>query len=147
MSSGSELLLLRLGLIAIIFIFVLVVALTMRSGVRLAASVPQRQAQARQGPRLIVVSSGDTGLAPRAEIAVAGVMSIGRDRSNGIVLADPSVSTRHAELARLGDGWRLTDLGSTNGTTVNGRPIDGRGVPLRGGEQIAFGTVVVRFQA
>ena len=91
---------------------------------------------------------GETGLASRArEFPVAGVMSLGRDLSNGIVLADPSVSTRHAQLERLRDGWRLTDLGSTNGTTVNGRPIDGHGVMLRGGEQIAVGVVVVRFQA
>jgi len=146
MSSGTELLLLRLGLILIIFAFVFVVAQTMRSGLRLPAGSPQRDVQARRGPRLVVVFPGETGLAPGEEFPVAGVMSLGRDASNGIVLPDPSVSTRHAELARRRDDWRLTDLGSTNGTSVNGRPVDGRGVALRGGEQITLGTIVLRFQ-
>jgi Inner membrane component of T3SS, cytoplasmic domain len=145
-SSGTELVLLRLGLIGIIFAFVFVVAQTMRSGLRLAAGSPHRQSEAHRGPRLVLVFPGETGLLSGAEFPVAGVMSLGRDRTNGIVLPDPSVSTRHAELERLRDGWRLTDLGSTNGTSVNGRPVDGRGVALRGGEQLAFGTVVVRFQ-
>ena len=147
MNSGTELLLLRLGLIAIIFAFVFVVAQTMRSGLRLPVGAAQREPKTRQGPRLVLVLPGETGFTPGEEFPVAGVMSVGRDPANGIVLPDPSVSTRHAELARLRDGWRLTDLGSTNGTTVNGHSVDGRGVTLRGGEQITLGTIVVRFQA
>lgn len=147
MSSSTELLVLRLALIGIIFLFVLLVGLTMRSGVRVTNVIASRERVAGRGPRLVLVAPGETGLEAGAEFAVAGIMSMGRDLSNGIVLPDPSVSTRHAEIERTRDGWRLTDLGSTNGTTVNGRSIDGRGVALRGGEQIALGAVLLKFQA
>jgi len=45
---------------------------------------------------------------------------LGRGNSCDYVIADRTVSTRHAELARLDDGWLITDLGSRNGTRVNG---------------------------
>jgi hypothetical protein len=145
-SDSTELVILRLGLIAVVFLFALVTALTMRSGLRSTAAVSPGRAQVR-GPRFVVVSPGETGLSPGAEFSVAGEMSLGRDPGNGIVLGDASVSGVHATLERVRDGWRLTDLGSTNGTMLNGRRVDGRGVLLRGGERVSFGAVVLRFQS
>ncbi len=49
------------------------------------------------------------------------VFTIGRDGGCDLVLADLSVSRRHARLERDGDGWLLTDLRSTNGTRLNAR--------------------------
>lgn len=147
MSGSNELLLLRLALIGIIFLFVLIAARTMRSGVR-STMVPARPRQAAPrlaGMRLVVTSPGETGLAPGAEFAVAGTMTLGRDADNGIVLGDASISNQHARMERVRDGWRIVDLGSTNGTFVNGRGVDGGGVVLRGGEQISLGAVTLRF--
>ena len=48
---------------------------------------------------------------------------LGRSRACDLVLGDDSVSRRHAMLVREGDRIILTDLGSTNGTFVNGRQI------------------------
>jgi hypothetical protein len=45
---------------------------------------------------------------------------IGRSASANLVLRDPTVSRRHAELRRAGPSWLIVDLGSTNGTLVNG---------------------------
>jgi len=45
---------------------------------------------------------------------------IGRSPANDIVLADPSVSRRHARVERLAQGFEVVDLGSVNGVTVNG---------------------------
>ncbi|MGH2607720.1 MAG: FHA domain-containing protein [Tepidiformaceae bacterium] len=150
MSSDAELLALRLAMIAVIFLFVLGVAFMMRSGVsvRLPARTPpaQRSSTPAAGPRLVVLVPARTGLHPGDEFLVSGEMTVGRDPQNGIVLADPSVSGHHASIVRSGDGWRVTDLGSTNGTLVNGRSIDGRGARLAGGEQVALGSVVLRFQ-
>ena len=147
MSGSNELLLLRLALIAIIFVFVFVTALTLRSGVRTTAIAARpRQAATRvAGMRLVVTSPGETGLAPGTEFMVAGTMTLGRDSDNGIVLGDASISNQHARMERVRDGWRIVDLGSTNGTFVNGRGVDGRGVVLRGGEQISVGAVTLRF--
>jgi len=146
-SDSIELMVLRLALLAIIFLFLLAAALSMRSGLRRPQAVAVSPGRARAaGPRLVVVSPANTGLPVGAELALAGEMTLGRDTSNGIVLGDSSVSGRHALLQQTRQGWRLADLGSTNGTLVNGRPLDGRAALLRGGEQVAFGAVVLRFQ-
>jgi hypothetical protein len=141
----NELLLLRLALIVVIFAFVAIVAVALRSGLAPIAAAPSSAAPGRQrGWRLVVVAPGDTGLAPGVEFAVAGTMTIGRDMSAGIVLGDPSVSSHHAAIERVQGGWRLTDLGSTNGTSVGGRPIGPSGALLKGGEKISLGAVVLR---
>lgn len=147
MTAGpTELLILRLGLLSVIFLFVAVMALSMRSGLVLRA----RQSPAAAGNStgrafLVVLNAGETGLARGARFELAGRMLIGRDTGAGIVLPDPSVSGRHASIEQTSAGWRLTDLRSTNGTHVRGRPVDARGTVLRGGDQIAFGNVVVQF--
>ena len=142
----NELLVLRLALIAVVFAFVSAVAISLRSGLApVRAAAPSPAAPRRQrGWRLVVVAPGDTGLAPGAEFSLAGSMTIGRDMSAGIVLGDSSVSSHHAAIERVQGGWRLTDLGSTNGTSVGGRPIGPGGAVLKGGEKIGLGAVVLR---
>jgi len=66
--------------------------------------------------------------------------TIGRQGCD-LVLADPEVSRRHAEVVVSGEGLVIRDLGSTNGTHVNDRPIDGPH-PLRGGDRIRLGNTV-----
>ena len=70
----------------------------------------------------------------------AGVVTIGRLASNTIILNDTQASSRHAELRSDGAGYVLVDLGSTNGTRVNGQPIAAH-TPhvLRGGDVITIG--------
>ncbi len=51
------------------------------------------------------------------------VITIGRAPDNMIVIDDPSVSGRHAQLRLAGEVYRLKDLESTNGTRVNGIPV------------------------
>ena len=52
---------------------------------------------------------------------------VGRGAHNDIIVSDESVSDSHAKLQRREDGWYVVDMGSTNGTYVGGRRIDGRG--------------------
>jgi pSer/pThr/pTyr-binding forkhead associated (FHA) protein len=73
------------------------------------------------------------------------VVTIGRSNDNTIVIYDPSVSARHTQLSRSGDTYRLKDLGSTNGTRVNGVPATD--VLLRFDDRIRFGGVEARFEA
>ena len=68
---------------------------------------------------------------------------IGRAPASDIELPDDSVSSRHAQLEKTIDGWRLTDLGSTNGTLVNDQRIDS--VELKPGDRVLFGDVRVKF--
>jgi pSer/pThr/pTyr-binding forkhead associated (FHA) protein len=71
--------------------------------------------------------------------------TVGRSRQCEIVVEDPNVSRRHAELRRRGGSWVLTDLGSTNGSRVNGRTVEGPTV-VKAGDEIELGTAVMRFE-
>ena len=71
------------------------------------------------------------------------VITIGRVPLNHVVIDNPTVSAQHAILARLGDSYRLKDLGSTNGTQINGVSITD--AELNDGDKIRFGSVVAVF--
>jgi pSer/pThr/pTyr-binding forkhead associated (FHA) protein len=73
------------------------------------------------------------------------VVNIGRGDYNDVVISDPSVSTMHAKLQRREAIWILTDLGSTNGTFVEGEPLKGE-LPLSPGTTIRFGDVLALFE-
>jgi pSer/pThr/pTyr-binding forkhead associated (FHA) protein len=73
------------------------------------------------------------------------VVNIGRADFNDVVISDPSVSTSHAKLQRRDEVWVLSDLGSTNGTFVEGERLSGE-VALGPGTTIKFGEVAVLFE-
>ncbi|MGI9952338.1 FHA domain-containing protein [Moorellaceae bacterium AZ2] len=66
---------------------------------------------------------------------------IGRDELSDIVLNETHVSGRHAAITRQGDRWQIRDLGSTNGTYVNGKRITGP-VDLTPGDEVRIGGVI-----
>ena len=72
-------------------------------------------------------------------------ISIGRKPESNIVLADPNVSRNHAEIRPYGDGFVLVDLGSTNGSKVNGVRVNQQ--VLEDGDELTFGNTVMRFEA
>ncbi len=76
---------------------------------------------------------------------IADSLTIGRGAENRVDLVDPRVSRRHARLTRVADGLLLEDLGSTNGTSVNGARIE---APLRvgAGDVIAVGDTELRVE-
>ena len=73
------------------------------------------------------------------------VVSFGRQHDCTVVLADPNVSRRHAEIRPAGDGYVVADLGSTNGTKVNGTRVAEH--HLVDGDEVRFGNTVVHFEA
>ena len=80
----------------------------------------------------------------RLVVGPAGV-SLGRSRQCDVVLPDPNVSRQHAEIRPRGSGWVLTDLGSTNGSLLNGRRIDAPAT-VRPGDEIELGTSLITFE-
>lgn len=72
-----------------------------------------------------------------------GPWSVGRSDENDIVVADPNVSRRHARLVRSENGFVVEDLGSTNGTLLDGAPIDRE--RIESGDELTFGGVNARF--
>ena len=75
----------------------------------------------------------------------ADPLAIGRLPECGIVLSDPNVSRRHAEVRRSGDLVVVVDLGSTNGTRVNGTPVRGE-QRLADGDEITVGSTTLVVQ-
>ena len=73
------------------------------------------------------------------------LITIGRGHENTIIINDPSVSTRHAQLQRDGKTYRLKDFNSTNGTRVNGIPITE--TILRFDDRIQFGAAKARYES
>jgi FHA domain len=73
-----------------------------------------------------------------------GPFVIGREATCDLFLDDPTVSKHHADLRRTDEGWLLTDVGSRNGTRVNGWRIED--VVLRDGDVVRMGNVSVLFQ-
>jgi pSer/pThr/pTyr-binding forkhead associated (FHA) protein len=68
-------------------------------------------------------------------------MTIGRSSRCAITLSDSRVSRRHARLSTQRDAVLIEDLGSMNGTTVNGEPVHGQ-AQLRAGDLVSFGGAV-----
>ena len=72
-------------------------------------------------------------------------LKIGRQASCRIVFNDSNVSREHAQLRRSADGWKLLDLGSTNGTKINGVKIAEEQL-LVNGDELGFGTSSAKFE-
>ncbi len=88
----------------------------------------------------LVSTSGDQSF----EIPEGRSMVVGRGVSSDIAIYDPTISRRHAELVARDDGVEVTDLGSSNGTCINGsRVAAGR---LRPNDSVTFGKVTFRLR-
>jgi len=103
------------------------------------APVPREEPKRPRREKALLLIDGK-----RLVVGPAGV-TVGRSRQCDIVLSDPNVSRRHAEIRPHGDAWVLTDLGSTNGSLINGRRVEGPEV-IRTGDEIELGTSVITFE-
>jgi hypothetical protein len=93
-----------------------------------------RRRHRRNAPRALVVDGAERPLTPS--------LRIGRSPSCDLVLTDDSVSRRHAEIALRGGRCAIRDLGSCNGTWVNGRSITR--AELRRGDELQVGETILR---
>jgi len=76
---------------------------------------------------------------------VDDVVTIGRSPDNAIIINNPSVSARHAQLQLADETYRLKDLGSTNGTHVNSKPVTE--TLLRFDDRIRFGAIEAHYES
>ena len=78
-------------------------------------------------------------------IELGDELVVGREDA-ALTIEDPELSRRHAAIRPSGDGFEIEDLGSRNGTHVNGRRIEGT-QRLGGGDTIKLGQSTIRFEA
>jgi hypothetical protein len=151
MNSALALQLMRFGFLALLWLFVFIAIRVVRTDLRTAgqpriATPPARKGRAQQrsaapsrGPSQLIVTEG--GLkGTRIGLTGAPVRN-GRADDSTLVLTDDYASTRHARITLQDGMWIVEDLGSTNGTYLGQRKLDGPvpleiGVPLRIGKTV-----------
>ena len=122
----------RVGFLVLLWLFILAAIRVIRADLRVAADgrvsnpdsrrTQRKQAAAAAGPNRVtpttlVVTAGSMA-GTRLRLG-SGPILIGRAEDSTLVLDDDYASTRHARLIRLGDGFAVEDLGSTNGTYLD----------------------------
>ena len=130
----------RLLFLALLYLFLFRIARALVGDLRSAA----REPGAELG-RLVVVASPEGEPPEGTSLALDAIATIGRDVNNAIVVEDQFVSAEHAILTFRGRAWYIEDLGSTNGTFVNGSPVEGV-VALGFGDVIQLGQVRLRLE-
>ena len=102
----------------------------------ISADEARRHGLARE---IVEVVLGDE----KHQLEGGGPWSVGRSQENDIVINDPNVSRKHARISRANNGFVVEDLGSTNGTLLDGAPIDRE--RIEGGDELTFGQSTARF--
>jgi len=130
----------RLAFLALIYLFLIGVVRVLIRDLRAASREP-----ATELGRLIVLASPTGEPAVGAVFALDAVTTIGRDVNNAVVIEDPFASSEHCALTFRGRAWFVEDLGSTNGTFLNGNQVDGT-APMSYGDEIQVGEVRLRLE-
>lgn len=163
--SELTLIIIRIGFLALLWLFIFIVLYSLRSdlfGPRLtplqrAAVQSQRTREAAsEAPTTVTErapapAAADAGTHARRIVITSGPrsgleldlpetgLSIGRSSGSGLQIKDDYTSSAHAKVVRWRDQWMVQDLGSTNGTYVDGRRIT-EATPVRVGSSVRIGT-------
>lgn len=143
---------LRYLLLIILYVFILrVVVLIFRdlksTDTRRSAGQFQgdlSNASTNYGGALVVINSGATGVKTGDKRPFSEMLTIGRGDDSDLTIGDNFTSGQHARIYWMKDNYWIEDLGSTNGTYVNGHRIT-KETMLINGDQIKIGSVTFQF--
>ena len=157
MGSALIVALLKYGLLALLWVFVLIAIRTIRvdlSGKAPTVAAPAAPAakaakapkpQRKKGtPRQLVVTEGT--LRGTALTLGDSPVTLGRAHDSTLVLTDDYASNKHARLVPTADGWMLEDLGSTNGTYLGSAKVT-RPTAVTVGSAIRIGKTVLELRS
>jgi pSer/pThr/pTyr-binding forkhead associated (FHA) protein len=158
MGSALVVALVKYGLLVLLWVFVLAAVRTVRADLsgkspRTTAAAapaaapraakPVKPARGRGTARHLVVTEGTL---RGTSVTLAGSpVTLGRAHDSTLVLTDDYASNKHARLVPTADGWTLEDLGSTNGTYLDGGKVS-RPTPVPTGTQIRIGKTVMELR-
>ena len=130
---------LRLLFLALLYLFLYAVVRALLRDLRLATR------ERGELGRLVVVASPSGEPPVGAVFRLDAIASLGRDVNNTIVVDDPFASGEHAAITFRGRSWYVEDLGSTNGTYLNGGQVEGA-TPMGYGDEVQIGEVRLRLE-
>jgi FHA domain len=130
----------RLLFLGLIYLFLARVIRALLRDLRAAAREPSE----RPGRLVILASPGGEPPAGHS-FGLDVITALGRDVNNAIVIDDPFASAEHAVMTFRGRSWYVEDLGSTNGSYVNGRRVEGV-APIGFGDELQIGQVRMRLE-
>lgn len=108
--------------IGLIYLILMLVVISVRREMA-SQTISRRPVQAFAPGHLQVLNpGGDKRIRPGVSLPLKSTTSLGASSENDIVLGDPYVSGRHAQLTWDGSAWWVEDLGSANGTQIDGKP-------------------------
>jgi hypothetical protein len=149
-STAVLLFLARALLLLLLYLFLYLVVQALRQDLHMAMRNAARGPGSLPAPvfadpaasllRLELIDAGQTPLLPGQRYSLRDPLLIGRSVRNDIMLEDDWVSAEHLRLRRLQGAWLAEDLGSTNGTRLNGRPLKGA-ARVRAGDVLDLGRV------
>lgn len=146
MDVETTILLLRVGLIVLLYVFLGQVLIVIWRDLR-GASPGQARPLAADEPiaRLVLLEGAASGLSAGTEFPLSANNTLGRAAPNTVILPDPAVSARHGRLAYRQGQWWLEDLGSANGTYLNGALVE-KPAPVADGDEIEVAQVKLRME-
>lgn len=137
---------LRIAFILLIYFFLYQVArVSIRELIAVGTAVPREQSSTLPKPTsaLEVLEQAEASLHPGDRLPLDHYTTIGRRSDNSMVIDDGFISGSHAEIVFDGGVWWVSDLGSTNGTSINGTPVRSR-VQIQDGDVVQFGRTLFR---
>jgi hypothetical protein len=130
----------RIGFLVLLYLVLARVIWALLRDLRAAAREPGTSLG-----RLVVVESPSGDPSVGRSFDLDAITTLGRDVNNAIVIDDPFASSEHAALTYRGRSWYVEDIGSTNGTYLNGRRV-GEVAPLGFGDELSIGQVRLRLE-
>lgn len=143
MAAEIVLAVLRYGFLLLLYYFLWLVVRTAYRDVFGGARGVARKRELPAKEMMLVIEEPEEVPANGRQFVLGDKTTIGRWRTNDVVVGDRYVSGRHAAIYRRNNEYWLEDLGSTNGTYLNGRPVH-RPTRLSDNDQVTMGGVVLR---
>jgi hypothetical protein len=150
MSDDPVAVLLQLAFIAVLYLFLLWVARSSLKDLRRSSARGDGQSRRelvaeRGGGAPLIVVEGGGGLRAGAVFAVNGIMTIGRSPQTDVQIDDRFASAQHARVSEQDGLYYLEDMGSTNGTYLNGKRVGSLEL-LRPEDRFRIGDTQFRYQ-
>jgi hypothetical protein len=146
-SPNALILVLRIAAAALLYLFLLgALVVIWRDWHTLARQMERtREADTRPLGKLVVIDRGDTDLLTGQAFPLSLVTGLGRTLTNTVVIEDAFASAEHALLSLRSGRWWLEDLGSRNGTRLNGERLTAPAI-VATGDEVGIGGVRLRIE-